>query len=173
MAFFGINIEKVDERLDPWVNTYYCQASTLVQPIALADYLGAGEQMVHSDLVSITGAHIWQVGVPGNFSNQTYGYQGSLSSGNALPAWFTAEVTMLGDGGYPGYKRFRGRYAKDGYDGPDWATAILIALGDFADYLAEAPISLTTRSGIVFTSFGFTTFPKPHQLGKKWYNRTP
>lgn len=173
MAVFGVNIEKVDERLDPWVNTYYTVNATIGAVIDFANYMAAGEQMVHSDLVSITGAHIWQVGSPGNFSNPIYGYQGSLSSGGAFPAWVTAEVSLGGEGGYPGYKRFRGRYAKDLYTGPEWATALITALGDFADYLSEAPLPICRRSGESFSLFGYVLTPRPLQLGKRWYNREP
>jgi hypothetical protein len=172
MPVFGISTEKVDERLDPWVNTYYTIAANIAAPIDLANYLAAGEQDVHSDLVSITGAHIWQVGSPGNFSNQSYGYQGTLTSTNALPAWVTAEVTLLGEGGYPGYKRFRGRYGVALYTGPEWNSSLLVALSEFDDYLAESPLPLCRRDGTSFALFGYTAVPKPLQLGKAWYNRT-
>lgn len=172
MPVFGISIQKIDDRLDPWVNTYYTVASNIIAAQDLATYLATGEAMIHSDLVTIINRHCWQVGTPGNFSNDAMDLSGALGSVNALPPWFTAELTLDSSYSYPGWKRYRTRIERSAYEGPTWSSAYLTTLDDFADYLDEVPNPLTTRAGASFTGASVNAFPMPLQLSKAWYNRT-
>lgn len=172
MPVFGISTKKVDERLDEWVNTYYTFAGDISQAKGLADFLAAGEQSVHSGLVTINGAHIWEVGNRGNFANRTYSIAGTLDAQTPLPPWFTVEMNLASAGSYPGWKRYRCRASRTYYEGPDWSAAALLIFTDFADYLAEVPIAITTREGVPFTGATPNPTPQPLQLSKRWYNRS-
>ena len=173
VAIYGIHTQKVDERLRPWQNTYYTSSDSLANAMSLGEYLLIGEQMVHHEVVHLVGVHAWQVGAAANFDNAGFDYNGLLTGGNPLPPWFTAQITMGAPSSYPGWKRYRGRYDRALYDGPDWSDTMLTILQDLADYLAEAPLVLCTRAGAVFDDFEPEAFPAPLQLNKKWYNRTP
>jgi hypothetical protein len=173
MAVFGINIVKIDERLRPWVNTYYTVGANISIAQGMATYLAAGEQMIHSTLVSIINKHCWEVGAAANFTNDAVDLPGVMSAGAALPPWFTAEVKLDSANSYPGWKRYRTRVDRGFYDGPDWSATYLTELDEFADYLDEVPAILSTRSGVSFTGASITSSPMPLQLSKAWYNRTP
>lgn len=173
MAVFGITTKKIDERLDTWVNTYYTVASLIATARSQGEYIAQGEKTIHSTLVSIINIHCWEVGTPANFTNDAVDYPGLQLAGAALPPWFTAELKLDSEASYPGWKRYRVRVDRGLYDGPDWGAAFLTDLDEFADYLDEVPNILTTRSGVSFTGASVTTAPKPLQLSKKWYNRTP
>jgi len=173
MAVYGIQVRKIDERLDTWNNTYHVLADSLGEAQSAADVLATAEASIHSTLVTITETHCWLVGatVP-EFSNVARDYAGELSVVNALPPWFTAEVTLESEGSYPGYKRFRCRIDRGLYTGPNWHDDYLLALETFADVFTEVGFPLCTRSGVAFTGMAPVGLPAPLQLSKAWYNRT-
>lgn len=171
MPVFGIATKKVDERLRPWANDYYTVAANIGVAADVAAYLLSGEVQVHSDLVTIVGAHVWEVGNRGNFTNPLVNLTGELESFEALPPWFTAEVNLTSAGSYPGWKRYRTRGSKAYYTGPEWSSAFQGILALFGEFLDESPLPLTTRSGVPFGGASYNQVPVPLQLSKRWYNR--
>lgn len=173
MPVFGLSIEKVDERLRPWVNTYYLSNAALAGVLSDAAALGAAEATIHSDLVTIVKGHVWQVGSsPPVFTDVPIDLPGVLSSANALPPWWTAECNLTATNSYPGWKRYRTRVSRALYEGPDWVDSYITALDTFCDIIEELDSSMVTRAGAQFTGFDPNPFPMPLQLSKKWYNRT-
>lgn len=173
MAVYGINTIKVDERLDPWVNTYYANVPDLDAAKALAEIIGQAEASIHSTLVNIDKAHCWRVGNAGvDFGDVTIDLPGALAGTNALPPWFTAEVNMTAGGSYPGWKRYRTRVDRNLYTGPAWADSYVLILETFCEVWDELTYKFTTRSGVQFTGMDPNAIPVPLQLSKAWYNRT-
>lgn len=173
MPVFGCAIKKVDERLLPWNNTYYLLNASLAGALSDAAVLGTAEATIHSDLVTVLEAHVWQVGSsPPVFTTVSIDLPGALASTNALPPWFTAECNLTATNSYPGWKRYRTRVSRTSYEGPDWVDAYILILEDFCDVIDELDSQLCTREGNVFSGFDPNAIPTPLQLGKKWYNRT-
>lgn len=173
MPVYGISTKKVDERLDPWVNTYYAVVPDLDSAKALGELIGQAETSIHSSLVNIDLAHCWRVGNAGvDFGDITIDLPGTLSATQALPPWFTAEVNFTANGSYPGWKRYRTRVSGSFYEGPDWADAYLLILETFCEVWDELTYKFTTRSGVQFTGMDPNPYPVPLQLSKQWYNRT-
>lgn len=173
MPVYGIQTRKVDERLNPWNNTYHVLADALGEAQAAADVLATAEATIHSQFVTITETHCWLVGatVP-EFSTIVRDYVGSATASAPLPPWFCAEITLESNGSYPGYKRFRTRVDKALYDGPDWGATYTALLETFADVFDEIGYTLCTRSGVAFVGMAPNPIPVPLQLSKAWYNRT-
>lgn len=173
MPIFGVSTEKVDERLDPWVNTYYLNNAALAGALADAAVLGAAEATIHSTLVTVVRAHVWQVGSsPPVFTDVPIDLPGEIDATNALPAWFTAECNLTAVNSYPGWKRYRTRVGRSQYSGPNWLDAYVLVLEAFCDVIDELDSQMVTRAGAVFSGFDPNPIPQPLQLGKKWYNRT-
>lgn len=172
MPIFGVSTEKIDERLDPWVNTYYLSNPSLSGALSDAAILGTAEATIHSTLVTVVKAHVWQVGSsPPVFTDVPVDLPGAVDATNALPAWFTVECNLTATNSYPGWKRYRTRAGKGLYEGPAWTNVYLTIIEAFCDVIAELDSVMTTRAGAVFSGFDPNAIPQPLQLSKKWYNR--
>jgi len=172
LPIYGISTKKDDDLLDPWVNTYYTTVASLDSAESVAQALLLAERSIHSTIVDILKAHVWQVGSPGVFLDTGASAAGLLDATDPLPRWFTAEVNLLAYGSYPGWKRFRGRFSKGYYEDGLWTSAFLTAAEDYTDQLDELPATLCTRSGVNFGGSTLNARPKNLQEHKAWYNRS-